>query len=73
MVYRAGAERGNSGDQFNLGFMFKNGMGTIQDYKESIKWFQLTAQPGDSRTQVMLGGMYYNGEGVTQDYKRAHM
>ena len=73
VIYRLGAELGNSGDQFNLGLMYKTGMGTIQDYKESIKWFRLAAQQGDSRAQAMLGGMYYNGEGVTQDYRTAHM
>ena len=48
-------------------------MGTIQGYKESIKWFRLAAQQDDSRAQAMLGGMYYNGEGVTEDYRTAHM
>jgi uncharacterized protein len=73
VIYRLGAELGNSGDQFNLGLMYQNGMGTIQDYKESIKWFRLAAQQGDSRAQLMLGGMYYNGRGVIRDYKLAHM
>jgi len=34
---RVRAEQGDASAQFNLGLMYKNGLGVLQDYKESVK------------------------------------
>ena len=35
---RVRAEQGSAVAQFNLGTMYDNGEGVIQDYKEAVKW-----------------------------------
>ena len=58
--------------QDNLGFMYDNGQGVTQDYKEAIKWYRKAAKQGHVSAQNNLGFMYYNGQGITQDYVQAH-
>ena len=43
----------------------------IQDYKEAVKWFRLSAEQGNTDAQTNLGSRYKKGEGVPQDYKEA--
>jgi TPR repeat protein len=71
--WRPLAEQGNAGAQLNLGFMYDNGFGVPQDYKEAIKWYRRAAEQGNDRAQYNLGLMYDNGDGVPQDYVQAHM
>jgi TPR repeat protein len=65
------AERGDAGAQFNLGVRYANGRGVLQDNKEAVKWYRLSAEQGDAIAQCNLGGMYNEGQGVPQDYKEA--
>ena len=65
------AEQGNVTAQYYLGFMYDNGLGVIQDYKEAAKWYKLSAEQGTAEAQYNLGVMYSNGEGVIQDYEEA--
>ena len=65
------AEQGDNDAQFNLGQMYSNGLGVLQDFKEAAKWYRLSAEQGDAIAQCNLGGMYYKGEGVPQDDKEA--
>ena len=37
------AEQGDAYAQFNLGFMYYNGQGVLQDHKEAVKWFTKAA------------------------------
>ena len=67
------AEQGNADAQYNLGLMYKNGLGVPQDYKTAVKWFTLAAEQGDVDAQFNLGLKYARGQGVPQDYVRAHM
>lgn len=67
-------QRAKSGDaeaQYDLGWVYYEGEGVIQDYKEAVKWFRLAAEQGDAPAQCSLGYMYGNGDGVIQDYKEA--
>jgi len=57
--------------QLNLGQMYSNGLGVLQDNKEAVKWYRLSAEQGDAIAQCNLGGMYNEGQGVPQDYKEA--
>jgi hypothetical protein len=41
------AEAGDAGAQHKLGFMYKNGQGVEQDFKEAVKWWQKAADQGD--------------------------
>ena len=67
------AEQGYASAQHNLGVMYANGEGVIQNHKEAVKWYRLAAGQGDGEAQNSLGVMYSNGEGVIQDYVLAHM
>ena len=65
------AEQGDADAQFNLGWLYAEGLGVLQDYKTALKWYTLAAEQGYSRAQKDLGFMYHNGEGVLQNYKTA--
>ena len=40
--------------QYNLAWMYDNGKGVTQDYKEAVKWFQLAAINGDDHAKQKL-------------------
>ena len=61
------AENGEVAAQFNLAFMYAEGQGVPQDYKQAVKWSRLAADQGDGKAQYYLGAMYAKGRGVPQD------
>ena len=65
------ADGGDKTAQYNLGWIYANGRGVTQDYKEAVTWYRKAAQQGEAMAQANLGVMYMNGTGVTQDYKEA--
>jgi len=69
--WRPLAEQGNAGAQFNLGFMYENGLGVPQDDKEAVNWYRKSAEQGYADAQYNLGNMYRQGLGVPQDDKEA--
>ena len=38
------AEQGLTAAQYNLGIMYANGQGVLQDYKDAVKWYRLAAK-----------------------------
>jgi TPR repeat protein len=69
--YQKSAEQGYAEAQFNLGLMYQNGFGVIQDDNEAVKWFRKSAEQGNADAQCYLGFMYERGLGITQDYNEA--
>ena len=67
------AEQGDAGAQYNLGFMYDNGEGVLQDDKRAVNWYRKAAEQGYANAQYNLGLMYSNGEGVLQDYRMVYM
>ena len=67
------AQQGDADAQTNVGFMYRNGQGVLQDYKEALKWYTKAAEQGDADAQTNLGLMYATGAGVFQDNVYAHM
>ena len=65
--WRPLAEQGNASAQLNLGLMYENGNGVMQDYAEAVNWYRLAAEQGIAQAQFNLGNRYANGEGVIQD------
>ena len=57
--------------QSNLGNMYRQGEGVLQNDKEAIKWWRLAAEQGNADAQHNLGRIYFNGQGVPQDDKEA--
>jgi len=70
--YRKAAEQGDADAQFNLGVMYDEGHGVLQDDAEAVKWYRKAAEQGNAKAQFNLGVMYGNGRGVPQDYVEAH-
>ncbi|NBQ76580.1 MAG: sel1 repeat family protein [Acetobacteraceae bacterium] len=71
--FRSAALQGSATAQYNIGFMYSNGLGVAQDYKEAVRWWRMAALQGFDHAQRDLGAMYWNGQGIAQDYVIAHM
>ncbi len=67
------AEQGDAYAQNNLGNMYADGRGVLQDDQTAVEWVTRAAEQGNARAQFNLGNMYYKGEGVVQNYIYAHM
>ncbi len=65
--WRPLAVLGDASAQVNLGFMYANGRGVLQDDAEAVRWYRMAAEQGNASAQYNLGYMYDNGEGVLQD------
>ncbi len=70
-IFRLAAEQRDYKAQYNLGVMYRDGQGVLQDDKEAVNLFRMSAEQGFSRAQYNLGWIYYNGQGVPQDYREA--
>jgi uncharacterized protein len=67
------AEQGDAKSQYNLGIIYRKGIGVPQDYKQAVKWYRKAANQGHAPAQLNIGFMYAKGHGVPQNYKKAHM
>jgi TPR repeat protein len=69
------AEQGNAEAQFNLGSLYYQGWGVLQDHKEAVKWLRKAAEQGHVFSQTTLGTVYAEGvPGVVEkDYPQALM
>ena len=65
--WRPLAELGDANAQFNLGLMYAQGRGVLQDDTEAVDWYRKAEVQGLARAQSNLGFMYANGRGVLQD------
>lgn len=54
-----------------LAWMYHEGIGVPQDYKQAAEWYRRAAEQGIVTAQTNLGVFYENGWGVEQDYKQA--
>jgi len=69
--WRPLAEQGNLFAQYDLGQMYRYGVGVPQNYKEAARWYRLAAEQGHFYAQFDLGWMYSDGKGVLQDDEEA--
>ena len=65
------AEQGDALAMGQLGLMYYEGQGVLQDYAEAVAWFRRAAENGNAATMTQLGNMYQVGLGVPQDYAEA--
>ena len=65
------AEQGDTAAQFNLGWMYGEGLGVPEDVQQAVKWYRRSADQGDAAAQYTLGLIYNQGRGVPQDFKQA--
>ena len=65
------AAQGNPTAQYNLGLMYKNGIGVEKDFNEALGWFILASDNDHMLSKYALGLMYYKGEGIRKNYSKA--
>lgn len=68
---RKAAEAGQPKAQYNLGLMYANGVGVVQDFAQAMRWYQKSADKGYAPAQYILAGKYANGQGVERDLRKA--
>lgn len=59
--------------QFNLGHMYRSGIGTKQNMQKALDWFERAANLGDPEAQFMAAEMHGTGSGVPHNNVRAYM
>ncbi len=72
-IWRPLAEQGEADAQYNLGHLYRQGLGVPQDLAEAAKWYARAAGQGVPNAQFNVATMYANGEGVRQDLVLAYM
>jgi adenylate cyclase len=67
----AAARRGVPQAQYQLGKLYRDGIGRAANLKEAIRWFRAAAEQGDPRAQRNLGSRYSRGDGVARNDREA--
>lgn len=70
-TWRPMAEQGDARAQNNLGILYRNGEGLVQDFDQARAWLLRSAAQGHAQAQYSLGIMYDFGYGVPQNYPEA--
>jgi len=65
------AEQGDAAAQIELGLMYENGQGVLENDKTAVKWYTKAANQGSLSGQYNLGFMYSKGKGVPENDKTA--
>ncbi|MCK5481170.1 MAG: sel1 repeat family protein, partial [Gammaproteobacteria bacterium] len=63
----ASAEKGGKKSQYNVGNMYKKGIGVNIDTTEAIKWYENSANQGHIKAGFKLGQIFYEGTGVKKN------
>jgi uncharacterized protein len=61
------ASQGDAKAQFELAWLYTNGLGTAKDLEKAATYFTKAAEQGHVEAQNKLGQLYLDGQGVTQD------
>jgi len=61
------AEQGDAAAQYNLGMLYYEGHGVMQDYATARQWWEEAAAQGNAWARYRLGVLYNKGRGVPQD------
>jgi hypothetical protein len=65
--YRKAADQGYIPAQYNLAYLYENGLGVKQDYAQAAAWYRKAADQGDPEAQNNLGTLYSTGQGVPRN------
>ena len=68
---RPRAEAGDAAAQYNLGYLYEDGLCVKQDYAQAAVWYLKAAKQGYALAGEKLGSLYKGGRGVNQDYEEA--
>jgi len=69
--YKMAALNGDSGAQFELGFMYSNGEGVEKNGVNSSDWYIKSAENGYGGAYVIVGNRYIKGKGVAKSCEKA--
>ena len=61
------AAGGDREAQNKLGWMYDQGLGTIENPKMAVEWYLKSANQGFKQAQINIGVLYELGRGTTQD------
>ncbi len=64
-------QEGDAAAQYNLAYLYEEGLGTLQNYSEALRLYKLAASQDYPPAQSNLGSMYGRGRGVPQNYSEA--
>ena len=67
-----GGHQGNADAQYNLGVLYRDGLGSRRNDELAVQWFQKSAAQGHVEAEKELGKMYESGRGVKPDYLEAY-
>lgn len=70
-LFRASAEQGHVGSQYELGYAYYYGKGVEKNYYESLKWFEKASAQNHIEAWWWVGVIYYHARGVDRDYVKA--
>ena len=62
------ANLGDDRAQYNLGIIYKKGLGLKANDNEAFRWFFLSADQGNILANYALGNAYSKGEGINKNY-----
>ena len=65
-------QNGHAGAQNRVGIFLRLGLGGPVDFKEAVKWFEMSSKQGYISAQCNLAAMYAEGMGVFVNFGRAH-
>ncbi len=65
------ADKGNPTGFYNIGYLYANGLGVLQDDKKGFDWIMKAAEKGDKVAMRTIGDFYENGQGVTRNHTKA--
>jgi TPR repeat protein len=57
--------------QFRTGYLYERGNGVVQDYKEAMRLYLLSAAQGNDVAEFRIGYLYEKGLGVVPDDAQA--
>jgi TPR repeat protein len=65
------AAAGDPEAQNKFGWLYDQGLGTIENPKIAAEWYLKSANQGFKQAQINIGVMYELGRGITQDFIEA--
>ena len=65
------AQGGDASAQNELGLLYYEGKGVVQNYGKAKEWFDKAVEQGHTGAQVNLGTLYLRGEGAPQSSQMA--
>lgn len=66
-LWKPRAEEGIAAAQYNLGVLYRYGLGVEESFAEAAKWFERAAAQGDADSQLALGDLYAKQSSSAED------